>query len=526
MAFGTRNSKLVVEVHLVKAGNKVSVGRAEIDIASVAAISGEVSSRELELLLKGSSSNSFRGTELKLSLRMTTSGLRADTDGTSSPRSLGRSSTQSYSTMASDASSPLSSSTPVETPSPNLHGERSLPVLPRLFTSSDERRFSLFSKTANSKVSPTESMKHLSNSSSRQSANDERVSSTQDKVAIEGETSKSPQTRSSSRASSLFGSLRNKVNAEANEQRRTPQGRNDSFNTNISPSSQEVSDSSVLQRSFSQLSYSGESQMNDVNILKEQLRKERDRSKAMEEELKRKDEQMRLNKLSYQEELQQLTSMLFQERNKLSVVEEQRRKLQQELNSMREKNVSTDDSKKKASSTTSLYEENYRLKEENRELKEKLESLDKYSYSKMNDSPVNVNVTPLLEKNDTNGKYDGPFTVGQLIQELVSMKVKYAESQSELERERQRMRNVSQMLQTSKRQNNTMALEMSQLQKEITTLRRETGKNIEQHNVNSPSSKRIAADRSLDMEYQVQNDDVSLRRLVKKKAKGWKKVFH
>ncbi|GJQ13607.1 hypothetical protein GpartN1_g5398.t1 [Galdieria partita] len=512
--------KLTFEVHLVKGGTKLLIGSAEIDVASVAAINGESYSRELELLLKGASSNSLRGTELKLSVRMSTSGLHADTESTSSPRSLGRSSTQSYSTVASEASSPLSSGTPLESPSSNSHMESSLPVLPRIPTS-DERRFSLFSKIANSRISPTEPLKYPSSSSSRQSENEENMPATQDKVMTERET-KSPQSRGSSRASSLFGSLRSKVDAEAKEQRRTPQGRADNTNTNMSPKSPEMSDSPILQRSFSQLSYSGESKMNDVDILREQLRKERDRSKAMEEELKHKDEQIRLNKASYQEELHQLTSMLFQERNKLSVVEEQRRKLQQELNALREKNVSPDAIKKESS----LYEENNRLKEENRELKEKLDSLDKYSWSNTNGSPLNVNVTPLLENNAKSGKYDGPFTVGQLVQELVSMKVKYAESQSELEKERQRMRNLSQMLETSKRQNNTVALEMSQLQKEISALRREKGKKMEQNNLNSPSSKRIAADRSLDMENQVQNDDVSLRRSLKKKAKGWKKVFH
>lgn len=92
--------------------------------------------------------------------------------------------------------------------------------------------------------------------------------------------------------------------------------------------------------------------MDDIDTLREQLGKEREHVKSLEEELKRRDEQMRLNKASYQgkclsyesiiskivceEELQQLTSLLFQERNKLSVVEEQRKKLQQELSSMRE----------------------------------------------------------------------------------------------------------------------------------------------------------------------------------------------
>lgn len=103
------------------------------------------------------------------------------------------------------------------------------------------------------------------------------------------------------------------------------------------------------------------------------------------------------------------------------------------------------------------------------------------------------------------------------------MKVKYAESQSELEKERQRVRNISQMLETSKRQNNTMAIEMSQLQKQVSTNRQEI---VPKHNIYSPSSKRIAAEGSLDRDIQFQNEDNSLRRSLKKKAKGWKKVFH
>jgi FtsZ-binding cell division protein ZapB len=376
------------------------VGSCEVDVASIASISGEPNSRQLELLLKGSSSNSLRGTELKLSLQVTTSGLNTDNDSTSSPRSLGRRSSQSYSNVPSEASSPLSSNTPLESRSPSLIGERSLPALPRVPTS-DERRFSLFSKTVNSKTSPNELSKYPSNSSSTQSMNNESDSATGQEAT---ETTKSPQTKRSSRANSLFGSLKNKV--EAHGRRQTPQGEDDKMNISMSPKSPQDSPSPGLQRSFSQLSYSGESKMDDIDTLREQLGKEREHIKSLEEELKRRDEQMRLNKASYQEELQQLTSLLFQERNKLSVVEEQRKKLQQELSSMREKNSSPKETQADSSSSVStLYEENERLKRENRELRDKLNSLPEYPWT--NGSPVNVQVAPLLENNQKYGKHDG-----------------------------------------------------------------------------------------------------------------------
>lgn len=517
--------KVEIQVCLVKGGNRQSIGSSEIDIASMASISGESNSRELDLPLKGTSSNSLRGTELKLSLTLTTSSLHGDNDSTSSPKSLGRSSTQSYSTIPSEASSPLSNSTVgLESPRPSALVERSLPVIPRIPSSSD-RRFSLFSKTANSKTSPSELVKYPSSGSSRQSRNEESNVSAREKNTVEMDVTRSPRTRSSSRASSVFNSLKSKLTAEATEQRAAQQGRENNLNTSSSQEPAEISDSTVLDRNFSQLSHMEESNGDDASVLREQLGKERDQVRALKEELKSKDEQIRLNKASYQEELQKLTSMLFQERNKLSVVEEQRRKLQQELNAMKEENPSSDERKRQSSLITSLSEENDRLKGENRELKEKLSSLDKYTWSKANGSPVNMNVTSLLEdKNDKNGKYDGrPFSVGQLIQELVSMKVKYAESQSELEKERQRVRNISQMLETSKRQNNTMAIEMSQLQKQVSTNRQEI---VPKHNIYSPSSKRIAAEGSLDRDIQFQNEDNSLRRSLKKKAKGWKKVFH
>lgn len=73
-----------------------------------------------------------------------------------------------------------------------------------------------------------------------------------------------------------------------------------------------------------------------------------------------------------------------------------------------QENPSSDERKRQLSLITSLSEENDRLKGENRELKEKLSSLDKYTWSKTNGSPVNMNVTSLLEdQNDKNGKYDG-----------------------------------------------------------------------------------------------------------------------
>jgi len=513
------SKKVLIEVHLLKAGSKgVVIGSCEVDVASIASISGEPNSRQLELLLKGSSSNSLRGTELKLSLQVTTSGLNTDNDSTSSPRSLGRRSSQSYSNAPSEASSPLSSNTPLESRSPSLIGERSLPALPRVPTS-DERRFSLFSKTVNSKTSPNELSKYPSNSSSTQSMNNESDSATGQEAT---ETTKSPQTKRSSRANSLFGSLKNKV--EAHGRRQTPQGEDDKMNISMSPKSPQDSPSPGLQRSFSQLSYSGESKMDDIDTLREQLGKEREHIKSLEEELKRRDEQMRLNKASYQEELQQLTSLLFQERNKLSVVEEQRKKLQQELSSMREKNSSPKETQADSSSSVStLYEENERLKRENRELRDKLNSLPEYPWT--NGSPVNVQVAPLLENNQKYGKHDGPFTVGQLVQELVSMKVKYAESQSELEKERQRIRSISKKLETAKRQNSSMAMEMTHLQRELSSQRQDTG-GVKNNNSSPSLSKRVAADRSLDMENSSQNEDISLRRSLKKKAKGWKKVFH
>eukprot|EP00871_Galdieria_phlegrea_P000866 jgi/Galph1/1780/GphlegSOOS_G460.1 len=458
----TKNVQL--EVYLLKGGKKVLLGTSEVDIASIASISGNPTSEQLELALN-SVNNSLRGTELKLNVNIATSTNTPEQNGFSRQNSeVG--SEQSSAGMRSASSSVVSTSTLNESISPRIHTERSSPQLERN-PPPDEKRFSLFSRVLKEKgpESPVErsegAIKLHSSGFNKTSTSDASPSSGSSRgraVTVISTESQSPKTSTSPRNNNLFSSI-------------------------FERSKKEFSGASPNQV------VNADNNMSEVQSLRQQLERERTKGRIPSESSEAVGRSGELT-LSVIVELQQLTSLLFQERNKLSNVEEQRRKLEKEL-----------------------------------ELVKTVKCLIKFVHPHLTygleNSPVNMNIHSSLKESDRN-HFKGLLTVEQLEHELIHMKVKYAESQGDLEKERQHSRQISQILENAKQQNNTMALEMSQLQRDLTALRKRFGISKENNGV-SPHSKRIASDRSLYIENIGAVEDSP--RFSLKKKKGWKKVF-
>eukprot|EP00871_Galdieria_phlegrea_P002105 jgi/Galph1/2896/GphlegSOOS_G1575.1 len=507
----TKNVQL--EVYLLKGGKKVLLGTSEVDIASIASISGNPTSEQLELALN-SVNNSLRGTELKLNVNIATNTNTPEQNGFSRQNSeVG--SEQSSAGMRSASSSVVSTSTLNESISPRIHTERSSPQLERN-PPPDEKRFSLFSRVLKEKgpESPVErsegAIKLHSSGFNKTSTSDASPSSGSSRgraVTVISTESQSPKTSTSPRNNNLFSSIFERSKKESQErgqfsETRKTRDRVESSSTSL----QQVTtvDKASVQKSPNQV-VNADNNMSEVQSLRQQLERERQKVEYLQNQVKQLEDQVKSNKASYQVELQQLTSLLFQERNKLSNVEEQRRKLEKELELVK----------------TNTHTRKEEINKSNKPAIKNSDEKRTWNPDGLENSPVNMNIHSSLKESDRN-HFKGLLTVEQLEHELIHMKVKYAESQGDLEKERQHSRQISQILENAKQQNNTMALEMSQLQRDLTALRKRFGISKENNGV-SPHSKRIASDRSLYIENIGAVEDSP--RFSLKKKKGWKKVF-